>query len=240
MNDLLKLTIDAHGGLSRWKELKTISSRLLCGGITWPLKGHEGVMNDINVTVDLNKQWASHYPFIEADWHTSFGADRVAIENSKGEVIEELTDPRASFKGHTTETPWTRLQLAYFIGYAMWTYFNAPFNFALPGYKVSEIEPWEENGETWRRLKVAFPQHVASHGSTQVFYIGEDGLFRRHDYDVDILGGAGAVHYLYDYIDVSGIKIATKRLVYARLEDNTALTPEPLLVSVDLSEIKVN
>jgi hypothetical protein len=29
---------------------------------------------------------------------------------------------RNAFKGHAVDTPWTRLQLAYFVGYAMWTY----------------------------------------------------------------------------------------------------------------------
>lgn len=238
MNELLKLTIEAHGGLSHWEQLNSMSAHLKNGGVTWPMKGHLNVMDDLYVTVDFKKQWASHYPFYNEDWHTSFDANRVAIENSNGEVIEELLDPRASFKGHTIETPWSKLQLTYFIGYAMWTYFNAPFNFTAPGYEVSEIEPWEENGEVWRRLKVNFPKEVATHGSTQVFYIGSDGLIRRHDYDVDIMGGSGAAHYSSDYIDISGIKVATKRRVYARLEDNTPLTPEPLLVAVDLSEIK--
>ncbi len=238
MNDLLKLVIDAHGGLSNWERFNTISAHLKNGGVTWPMKGHPSVINDIDVTVDLKKQWASHYPFSQEDWHTVFQGNRVAIENSKGEVIEELSAPRESFKGHTLETPWSRLQLVYFIGYAMWTYFNAPFNLASLGYEVTELEPWEENGETWRRLQVRFPDGIATHGAVQTFYAGADGLIRRHDYDVDVLGGAGAAHYLSDYVEVSGIKVATKRRVYARLENNTPLTPEPLLVSIDLSNIK--
>ncbi|KAA2238528.1 hypothetical protein F0L74_20095 [Chitinophaga agrisoli] len=239
MNDLLALTIAAHGGLPRWEQFDNISARLLVGGVTWPMKGHPGVMDDLHVTVDLKKEWASHSPFIQTDWHTVFEPGRVAIEDANGTVVEELANPRASFKGHTVETPWTRLQLAYFAGYAMWTYFNAPFNFIQPGYEVSELELWEENGETWRRLRVQFPENVATHGAVQVFYIDKTGLIRRHDYDVDVLGGASAVHYTDDYVDVNGIKIATKRRVYVRKEDNTPLLPEPLLVSVDLKEIEL-
>src|SRR5262249_40373363 len=145
-------------------------------------------------------------------------------------VIEELLDPRSSFAGHSLETPWTRLQLAYFAGYAMWTYFNAPFNFANPGYKLEELEPWKENGETFRRLQVTFPKEVATHSTVQTFYIDETGLIKRHDYDVDILGGSAAVQYVSDHVDVQGLKVATKRRIYVRLEDNTALIPDPLLV----------
>jgi hypothetical protein len=38
----------------------------------------------------------------------------VALENARGQVIEELLQPRSSFQGHTFETLWSDLQLAYF------------------------------------------------------------------------------------------------------------------------------
>jgi hypothetical protein len=119
----------------------------------------------------------------------------------------------------------------------MWTYFNAPFNFTGVGYNVKELEPWKENDEVFRRLEVMFPEQVATHSPVQTFYIDKDGLIKRHDYNVDVAGGAIAAHYLSDYIEVQGIKIATKRKVYVRLEDNTPLFPEPLLVFIELSEI---
>ena len=74
----------------------------------------------------------------------------VSIPNDLSSVdAAPLLQPRESFKGHAVDTPWTRLQLAYFVGYAMWTYLNTPFLFALDGVKMEEIEPWRENGETW-------------------------------------------------------------------------------------------
>jgi len=42
MNDLAILAIDAHGGLDRWRQLKTVSARLLQGGVLWGLKGKDG------------------------------------------------------------------------------------------------------------------------------------------------------------------------------------------------------
>jgi hypothetical protein len=44
------------------------------------------------------------------------------LKTTEGQTVEELLQPRESFKGHAVDTPWTRLQLAYFVGYAMWTY----------------------------------------------------------------------------------------------------------------------
>jgi hypothetical protein len=237
MNDLLALTINAHGGMERWKQFKAVSAHLVTGGVLWNIKGKAGMLDDIHVTVALHRQWASHAPFGAPNQHTSLEAERVAIEATDGTVIEELLHPRASFKDHTQETPWTNLQLAYFAGYAMWTYLTSPFTFTLPGYEVEEMEPWQENGETWRRLQVTFGPYIATHSKVQTFYIDKDGLIRRHDYDVEISGGTPAVHYLSDHTEVSGIIVPTKRLVYIRQPDLSPLK-EPLIVSIQLSDIK--
>jgi hypothetical protein len=66
--------------------------------------------------------------------------------------------------------------------YALWTYLTQPFLYTYPGFAVQEIEPWEEDGEDWRRLKVIFPDTIASYTRAQVSYFGTDGLLRRHDY----------------------------------------------------------
>ena len=237
MNNLLEFTINAHGGIEAWNKFESITARLMVDGVLWPMKQQSGTISDIYVTSKTKEEFTTHYPFVEKDWHTSFEPHRIAVENNKGETIEELLNPRDSFRGHDRDTPWSKLQLAYFAGYAMWTYFNTPFIFANPDYKVKELEPWEENGEVLRRLEVEFPENVATHSRIQTFYIDKEGLIKRHDYSADILGNSTAAHYLSDYKEIQGIKVATKRKVYVRLEDNTPLLPEPLLVSIDLSEI---
>lgn len=238
-NDLVKFVIDAHGGVDNWKKFENVSARLKIGGITWELKQVPGIMDDINVTTSTKRQFTSFYPFVEKNWHNSFEPDKVAILNDKGEVIEQLPDPRPTFSGYTTNTPWSKLQLTYFTGYAMWTYFNVPFCFLEPGYSFAELEPWVENNETFRRLQVTFPKEVATHSRVQTFYIDRNGLIKRHDYNVEILNNAASVHYLTDYVEVQGVKFATKRSVYARLEDNTPRLPEPLFISIEISDIKL-
>ena len=113
---LAELAIEAHGGLDRWRRFKTVSARLVNGGALWPLKRQQGVLDDIRVRVDLRKQWASHWPFTAPNLRTSFQPHRVAIETTEGQPLEELLQPRDSFKGHEVDTPWTRLELAYFAG----------------------------------------------------------------------------------------------------------------------------
>jgi hypothetical protein len=236
MSNLLDTAIEAHGGLDRWNQLHAVSARLIQGGALWGLKGQEGVLYGAMVTASLHEERVSHRPFGAPDRHSAFTPSRVAIETDDGTLLEALDQPRASFAGHTAQTPWNTLQLAYFAGAAMWTYLTQPFSFTLPGFRTTELDPWEEAGQHWRRLLVAWPSHLATHSTEQTLYFNRDGLLTRHDYDVEISGGATAVHYLSNYLDVQGIQFPTNHRILPRTPDGQSLA-EPLIVSIDLSEI---
>jgi len=229
MTNLLDLTVAAHGGLDRFNQLKALSVHQRLGGRLWALKGQEGALDNTRLTVDLHREHVSYVPFKLPNQRTDFTPQRVAVETNEGEVV--------AFAGHTQETPWDNLHLIYFASYAMWTYLTCPFTLTLDGVDVTEIEPWQEQGEIWRRLKVQFPPSIATHSVAQTFYIGNDGLFRRHDYDVEISGNVTAAHYISDYKDVSGMMVPTKHRIYPRQQDNTPLL-DLLLVSIDLSDMR--
>lgn len=236
LSSLAQLAIDAAGGLDRWRRFANVSARQLSGGVLWSLKHQQGVIDDARVRVDLRKEWASHQPFGAPNLRTTFQPHRVAIETTEGRTVEELPRPRDSFKGHSLDTPWSRLQLAYFAGYAMWTYLNTPFLFAWDGVETEELELWRENGEVWRRLKVTFPPDIASHSTVQTFYFDAERLLRRHDYDVEVSGATPSAHYVYQHEEFSGILVPTRRRVLRRGPDGMPI-PEPLIVSIDLSEV---
>lgn len=239
MNDLLAFTIKAHGGIENWNRFSKISAKVNANGMTWEHKQQPGIVEDIDVIADIHKQRLLYLPNYDKHVQIAFDPGRVALETRTGDTVDELLHPRKSFHGHTRATPWTRLQAFYFAGYAMWNYLNAPFNFIGPGYQTREIEPWEENGEQWRRLEVTFPELVARHSAIQTFYIDKLGLIRRQDYNVEISGNAAGAHYLLDYTEVQGFMFPTHRCVYIRQEDNTSLQPEPLLVNIHLSDIRL-
>ncbi len=81
-----------------------------------------------------------------------------------------------------------------------------------------------------------WPSNLATHSSEQTLYFNDDGQMVRHDYDVEITGGTNAAHYASDYREVDGIKLPTKHRIYPRTPDGQSLE-EPLIVSIDLSEI---
>jgi len=238
MNDLIDMIISAHGGLERWRTFSSLSAHLVQGGVLWSVKGHAGLLDDTTVTVDLRREHASHAPFGDAGRRSSFTPELVSLLTADGQTIEQLAEPRRSFAGHTLETPWTELQLAYFAGIAMWTYLNTPFLLAAPDVVSTRIDPWDEGGETWERLRVRFPHTIATHSTEQTLYVGPDGLLKRHDYDVEIAGNTPGAHYISGYRDVHGIMIPTRRRIFPRQPDGKAMA-EPLVVSIDLDRIEL-
>jgi hypothetical protein len=235
-SNLTDLTIAAHGGLDRWNGYTCVTAALRNGGLLWALKGQDGVLASPRVRVDLHRQFASHFPINGPGRRTALTPKHVAIETDSGEVLAERDNPRDSFVGHVLQTPWDELQLAYFAGYAMWTYLTAPFSFTMPGFKTEELTHWEEDGQTWRRLKVTFPDDIATHSTEQIFYIGDDGLIKRYDYNAEVLAAGWSVHYPSEYREVGGIMVPTKRRVYPRNDDGTP-NLDLLFVSIDLDGI---
>ncbi|ACU59704.1 hypothetical protein [Chitinophaga pinensis] len=238
INELLSRVLEAHGGMERWNALQHIKAHVQIGGLTWTIKGHEGILSDIVFSGALHEQKASWASIYAPGWTSAFDANRVALLDAEGKLVEELHNPSASFAGHTIETPWSRMQLIYFCSYATWNYLTTPFNFTLHGYQVNEIEPWQEEKETWRRLEVIFPDTIATHSKKQLFYFDQDFHLRRHDYWPEVLGGAAATQIISGYKDFSGIKTGTERRIYILNDADNSYQTEPVLVSIDVLDIQ--
>ena len=235
MNDLLENAVAAHGGLDRWNQVRSITVDASITGAFWHLKGKGDALKDVRFEVDTTRELLT-MDFAGHDKRSVFEPLRVVMQRRDGALIDARDDPERSFDGHQPETPWDDLHLAYFTGEALWTYLTTPFLYTWPGFVTEEITPIEADGETWRRLKVTFPDNVKSHSKVQISCFGPDGLLRRHDYTVDILGGATGLNYASDYRNVDGIIVPTRRRVYA-YEGDYQLVKEPLLVAIDMGEI---
>jgi hypothetical protein len=235
MTDLLSTAITAHGGLERWNRIRAIRVAASITGAIWHVKSQPDYLADIVMTVDTRKErLITDFP--GQDKRFIFEPDRVVMERADGRLIEARSDPEASFRGQERATPWDPIHVAYFQGEALWTYLNTPFLYRREGFVTKEIAPIQVAAEEWRRLEVTFPDDVKSHSKTQISCFGPDGLLRRHDYTVDILGGATGLNYASDYRDVEGIIVPTKRRVYA-YEGDYVPVMEPLLVKIDMGEI---
>ena len=109
---------------------------------------------------------------------------------------------------------------------------------AMPGFHVTEIEPWKEGSEIWRGLRGLFPPSIASHSAEQEFYFGPDLLLRRHDYLLEIAGGVPIAQYVHDIIEVDGFRFPSRRRAFPRGPGSKAIR-DLLLISIDLSDFHV-
>jgi hypothetical protein len=235
MTDLLNMAVEAHGGLDRWSAVKTIDVELSITGAIWHVKGRPDVLRDISMRVEAGRERVVT-TFADKDVRTTFEPDRVMIEQKDGTLIENRDNPERSFTDQPAEAPWDDAQVAYFSGEALWTYLNTPFLYTQPGFETEEIAPIEADSEKWRRLKVTFPDRVKSHTREQISCFGPDGLLRRHDYTVDILGGATGLNFALDYMNVDGIMIPRQRRVYA-YEGDYQIVKDPVLVAIDMTKV---
>ena len=119
----------------------------------------------------------------------------------------------------------------------MWTYLTQPFIYALPGFETEEIDPWDESGEGWRRLRVTWPEPPVGHSRVQTLYIGDEGLIGRFDYDIDIAGRAPGAHLLEGYSDIAGIMVPARHTIFAR-DDQDNVIADPLMVSIDVDQVE--
>ncbi len=236
VNDLLSTAVEAHGGLRRWNEFTRLRAEVSIAGAIWAFKKQPGLLVDKTFEIRTHDEHLTITPFGSAGGRSVFVPGRLQIESTAGDVVEAHVDPEAPFALQTFDDPWAPWQAAFFASEALWTYLTLPFLYTYPGFQPEEIEPWHEDGEEWRRLKVTFPEHIVSHTRTQVTHFGPDGLMRRHDYTVDILGGNTGANYTTEYRDFQGIVMPTRRRIYA-YDAAGRKVPEPLLVTLDFGEI---
>ena len=237
MNDLLSMAIKAHGGIDRWNTFSSVEITASITGAIWHVKGRPDVLKSVVMTTDTRSERLTTM-FPGQDKRSVFERDRVVIERADGTLVEAREDPEASFAGQQLDTPWDDIHVAYFSGEALWTSLNTPFLYARDDFATEEIAPVEADSETWRRLKVIFPDTVKSHTREQIFCFGTDGLLRRHDYTVDILGGGTGLNYATNYRDIEGIIFPTTRRVYAYTGDYQRV-PEPVLVAIDITDVRL-
>jgi hypothetical protein len=239
MNDLTYHVIAAHGGLDRWSRISELSVDATLHGPFWSLRGFSDTPIRERLTVAAHQQRIAFSPWQSPRRDLVFdaGADRVELRSPEGDVVESRTGIRSSYAGYDLTSPWEPLQVGYFIGYAMWNYLTTPFLFADPGVETREAGSWKERGEEWHRLRVTFPDHIATHCAQQTFYFDGAGMLRRVDYNVDVNVGVAVAHYVSEYREFGGITFPTRRRVHRRNPDNS--TSENWSIGIDIEHITV-
>jgi hypothetical protein len=224
MDELLARVLDAHGGLDSWSKVATVTAQLSLDGPFWDWRGWPDIRQRQTATLDAHREHITFTPFTGRNLTAVFDVapERVQIQDADGKVLNQRDNPAASFPPYDDSVVWDAEQLAYFTGTANWNYFTEPFLFTYPGVEAHEVDPWDEDGETWRRLAVHFPSSLPNHNPDQTFYYDKDFLLRRMDYSPDVTGSSPIAHYTHDPKVFDGFVFYTRRLVHLRNPEGVA------------------
>jgi hypothetical protein len=238
-NELLESVIAAQGGRDRFAQVNEIIIRARGAGLA-QRKHYGRVIGDFETRISTRSQRAELTNYPRSGQRGVFEGASVRIESmDDGSLVAERRDPRAKFPGGRRWLGWDHLDFLYFVGYAMWGYACAPFLFEWPDVEVREIEPWEEEDQTWRRLEVTYPETLHVHCRRQVYYFDPEGLLRRNDYTAEINGDfAKSAHYASEHREFGGLVFPTRRRVFGRKRNNQPRR-HPVLVAIDIAEIQV-
>ena len=203
--------IEASGGLTRWRKFRQFTVHMSLTG-TLPNRSFKaGLLKDIVVLGSTRRQSVDIIGFTAPDRRGVYRPDRVAMEDSTGARLCVRLNPKSAVPGQTDRTQWDSLQLVHYCGYSIWNYMAAPFMFAGRGFEFEELAPSLHGTESWRRLRVAFPARIATHGREQLFYFDEHGLQRRMDFQLAEYGDLRIVQSWGAHYTFSGITIPTLR-----------------------------
>jgi len=236
MTDLLEKVLDVHGGLDRWRRVNTVDFRMTFRGSALDVKQQPRGLRDVLVKVDTRRPRTLITPFPVPGRRGIFDDGRVMIETDAGVRTSELDEPRKSFEGHDTQSPWTESQLLYFVGYALQNYMTMPFLLAKDGVRCEEIAPHEEHGQVWRVLRVTFPPNIHVHCAEQKFYFNDVGYLVRNDYAPDVTRGMAA-HYTFDHKNFDGFIFPTFRRVVPRDANGRTVLTAPTIFRLDIESV---
>ncbi len=234
---LLNKAIEAHGGLRLWQSIKEIVVQIRCGGVALPLRFKFGTFKSYEGRISTTKPHIIFSPFAGKEKRGVFSGNTVHIESDKGQVLAERINAKTAFSSFRHKFYWDNLDALYFGGYAIWNYFSLPFLLLHKGFEIQEIDPWKENDQTWRRLKVFFPPDIPTHCREQVFYFNPEGLLMRLDYTAEVFGEwAKAAHYCKGQKNFSGLIVPTSRQVLPRKDDGSPRS-FPTLVWIEVDQV---
>lgn len=187
-------------------------------------------MRQQQVEVSLDRQRVQFQDFPRRGAVATYDEGSVRIDGPGGPATAWRSDARPT----STNLHWDHLDLAYFVGYALWNYIALPPRlWQLPHRELSH------DGRC-RRIQVHFPPEIITHCRLQTFYVDDDGRILRHDYVAEIFGGwARAAHFGHDHVHVGNQWIATRRRIVPRTRGGRALAG-PTLVWITLEDVRLS
>jgi hypothetical protein len=227
---LLDDVIDASGGMARWNSLSRFTLHLSVAGTLFSSTGHASEFKDVTAEGSIRTQSVRFTGITGGEHSGSFQPDAITIESLEGEILRTWPNPSLAFTETGSPALADELHLVFFCGVAIWNYLTNPFLLVHPDVVVEELPPWQENNESWRRLRAQFPPGLITLAPEQIFYFDRNALQRRTDHD---LFGMKVAHYSWAHDSFGGIVVPTLRRAQTLRPDGTVVA-KPVLMDVEI------
>ncbi|MFC7701646.1 hypothetical protein ACFQX9_33870 [Bradyrhizobium sp. GCM10028915] len=227
---LLDDVIDASGGMARWNSLSRFTLHLSVAGTLFSSTGHASEFKDVTAEGSTRTQSVRFTGITGGEHSGSFQPDAITIESLEGEILRTWRNPSLAFTEAGSPALVDELHLVFFCGVAIWNYLTNPFLLAHPDVVVEELPPWQENNESWRRLRAQFPPGLITLAPEQIFYFDDNALQRRTDHD---LFGMKVAHFSWAHDSFGGIVVPTLRRAQTLRPDGTVVA-KPVLMDVEI------
>ena len=238
---VLERACERHGGWQTWQHTWRIS--LYIEAFSSPLLSLKGLGRTFvapagRIEIFPHEQKTVFHDYPDAAHVGIFERGSVRLDAaSDRHVVAESTHHRDTFRPRAVRDRWSVLDAVYFFGYALWHYHSLPFTLG-PARLIGHRQTRDRGTAGLDVLDVELPSDVPTHSRRQSFSFDPSGLLVRHDYVAEPIGRwTRGAHFWQDYRRVSGVPIAMRRRVVARI-GRTAL---PFVVlSATLSNVQVD
>jgi hypothetical protein len=191
----------------------------------------------VHFSTDVPRAMFEGFP--RPGYRSYFDEGAVRIESDQADRPLYRADAREAFSHMGHKLKWDTLDVLYFIGYALWNYVSTPFMLTWPGFRLREGVPWHGGAETWRRLEAIFPPDAPTHSREQTFFFDDRGLLRRLDYTAEVVSRwARSSNYCYDYREMSGVMVPTRRKVTLRGPGGRPLS-WPTMIWIEIQDFEL-
>jgi hypothetical protein len=214
---LLERAIQRHGGWAAWRAFVGVSLRpVRLSGLLPTVKGlGRTFVLPGRIEVRPREGVTTLHDYPQPGKRGVFERGPVTLFDRLGNHEVQIANPRQSFRWLRKWRRWSPADALYFFGYALAHYHALPFT--LVDARPRRVVTAHVRGRPVDGVEVALPRELHTHSRVQTFYF-DDGLLVRHDYVADIVGmWARGAHFWGDFVTISGLPIARRRHVVARL-----------------------
>jgi hypothetical protein len=225
--------LKAYGGQAVWKAATTVESTVTVGGLLFQLKGIN-IPPHARITVDVQRPHTVIEPVDQAGDIGVLDGFSLMIVAPGGNILEQRADAREHLQNASLTTPWDRLNLLYFLGYAFWGYYTLPYQLMRTDIVWTELRDGQ--------LQADYGTNLPVHSRIQRFWFDtKTGLLRRNDYTpVAATPSARVANVVFEHGMSNGIPYASKRRVKTSLQQYGWVLPFPDFITIDVESWRLH